>query len=195
MNDVGPDRNARLQSDAAEVSLAERLAVAEGRFREDLYYRLNVFPVTLPPLRVRREDIPLLVWQFVEALGATMGKPMEHIAEDSMAALLAYPWPGNVRELRNLIERAMILARGPTLHISLGPAPSPAARLPDTLPTPRSEDRLAARERDHIQQVLEQTGWRIRGAGGAAQRLGLKPTTLESRMKKLGVRRPGSGQS
>jgi formate hydrogenlyase transcriptional activator len=93
-------------------------AVAEGSFREDLYYRLNVFPVAVPPLRERPEDIPLLAWEFVRELSESMGKPIEHIAEDSMAALVAYPWPGNVRELRNLIERAMILARGPTCCMS-----------------------------------------------------------------------------
>ncbi|WPL14885.1 MULTISPECIES: sigma 54-interacting transcriptional regulator [Thiorhodovibrio] len=165
--------------------------VAEGDFREDLYYRLNVFPVTLPPLRERPEDIPLLAWQFVEELRATMGKPIEHISEDSMAALLAYTWPGNVRELRNLIERAMILARGPTLHINIGalasaPAPVTASPSPEMI----ARDSLAARERAHILEILELTGWRIRGAGGAAERLDLKPTTLESRMKRLGIRRP-----
>ncbi len=163
-------------------------AVAEGSFREDLYYRLNVFPVAVPPLRERREDIPLLAWEFVKELRESMGKPIDHIAEDSMAALLAYPWPGNVRELRNVIERAMILARGSTLSVSLGPAPAPTLAAA-TAPAAS----LAASERAHILRVLEQTGWRIRGSGGAAERLAIKPTTLESRMKRLGLRRPGSG--
>jgi transcriptional regulator with GAF, ATPase, and Fis domain len=161
-------------------------AVAEGSFREDLYYRLNVFPVAVPPLRKRPEDIPLLAWEFVRELGESMGKPIEHIAEGSMAALCAYPWPGNVRELRNAIERAMILARGSTLHIALDPSPTRA-------PTLESDGSLEAIERNHVRRVLEQTAWRIRGPGGAADRLAVKPTTLESLMKRLGLRRPGSG--
>ncbi|MCG6861384.1 MAG: sigma 54-interacting transcriptional regulator [Chromatiaceae bacterium] len=171
-------------------------AVAEGAFREDLYYRLNVFPLSVPPLRERREDIPLLAWELVKELGEAMGKPVDHIAEDTMAALLAYSWPGNVRELRNLIERAMILTRGPTLQVSLGPAPTPVTEeTHDKIPAKACAGTLAARERDHILQVLEQTGWRIRGSGGAAARLAIKPTTLESRMKRLGLRRPGSETS
>ena len=161
-------------------------AVAEGRFREDLYYRLNVFPVAVPPLRERREDIPLLAWDFVKALGESMGKPIEHIADDSMTALLDFHWPGNVRELRNVIERAMILARGPTLHIALAPSVTRA-------PSLESDASLEAIERNHILRILEQTGWRIRGPGGAAERLAVKATTLESLMKRLGLRRPGSG--
>ncbi len=168
-------------------------AVSEGRFRDDLYYRLNVFPVAVPPLRERPEDIPLLAWQFVKALSESMGKPIEHIAEDSMSALLAYPWPGNVRELRNLIERAMILARGPTLQVAVRPAPTPVTnKAPEAVPAKASAATLEAMEREHILRVLQQAGWRIRGAGGAAERLGIKPTTLESRMKRLGLRRPGS---
>lgn len=134
-------------------------------------------------LRECREDIPLLAWEFVKELSVAMGKPIDHIAEDAMAALLAFPWPGNVRELRNLIERAMILARGSTLSVSLSPASAPplaAARLPAIS--------LEANERAHILRVLEQTGWRIRGPKGAAERLAIKPTTLESRMKRLGRR-------
>jgi transcriptional regulator with GAF, ATPase, and Fis domain len=159
-------------------------AVSEGAFREDLYYRLNVFPIELPPLRERREDIAMLAWAFVKEFGEAMGRPVERIADESMAALEAYAWPGNVRELRNVIERAMILARDTTLHVSLGrtPARAPAGPAPGTL--------LDA-ERTLILRALEQTRWRIRGAGGAAERLGLKPTTLESRIQKLGLRRPG----
>jgi transcriptional regulator with GAF, ATPase, and Fis domain len=156
-------------------------AVAEGRFREDLYYRLNVFPITAPPLRERREDVPLLVWAFVDEFSKAMGKPIEAIAKASLRALQAYDWPGNVRELRNVIERAMILANGATLRID----PPGAGAAPIT----RGLVTLAEAEREHIQRVLDATGWRIRGTGGAAGILGLKPTTLESRMAKLGLRR------
>jgi len=156
-------------------------AVAEGRFREDLYYRLNVFPITVPPLRDRLEDVPLLVWTFVEEFSTAMGKSVETIAKASLRALQQYQWPGNVRELRNVIERAMILASGSTLKIDL-----PGAVVG---PVSRSLSTLADAEREHIQRVLEATGGRIRGAGGAAEILGLKPTTLESRMAKLGLRR------
>jgi transcriptional regulator with GAF, ATPase, and Fis domain len=163
-------------------------AVGEGTFREDLYYRLNVFPVVVPPLRERCEDIPLLAWEFVTEFSESMGKPIEHIADDSMKALQAYPWPGNVRELRNVIERAMILARGTTLHVSLGRTPMPA---PGKAPV----GTLEASERAHILRALKQTGWRIRGSGGAAELLDIKPTTLDSRVKKLGIRRSDSDNS
>ena len=159
-------------------------AVAEGRFREDLYYRLNVFPITAPPLRERWEDIPLLVWAFVEEFSKAMGKPVEAIAKASLRALQQYPWPGNVRELRNVVERAMILAHGPTLRID-----SPGA---GAIPASPPLATLAEVEREHIQRVLESTRWRIRGVGGAAEILGLPPTTLESRMAKLGLRRQPS---
>ena len=120
-------------------------AVREGKFREDLFYRLDVFPVEVPPLRERREDIPLLSWTFVKEFSNSMGKAIDTIAEDSMAALLTYPWPGNIRELRNVIERAMILARGPTLQIKLGPA----ALRPRVADTPGT---LEEAEREHILQ-------------------------------------------
>jgi formate hydrogenlyase transcriptional activator len=168
---------------ATHRDLARR--VADGRFREDLYYRLNVFPIHVPPLRERRDDIPPLVETFVDEFAKTMGKPIEAIAKPSLKALLGYPWPGNIRELRNVIERAVILAKGPVLRIELpaaGTASAPPA-LPGLAP-------LADMERGHILRVLEATGWRIRGQGGAAERLGLKPSTLESRMLKLGIRRP-----
>jgi PAS domain S-box-containing protein len=156
-------------------------AVAAGRFREDLYYRLNVFPITAPPLRERREDVPLLVWAFVKEFSKAMGKPIEAVAKASLRALQAYDWPGNVRELRNTIERAMILASGPTLRIDPPGVVS--------APVSRGLATLAEIEREYIQRVLESTHWRIRGAGGAAEILGLPPTTLESRMAKLGLRR------
>jgi formate hydrogenlyase transcriptional activator len=171
-------------------------AVAAGEFREDLYYRLNVFPIAVPPLRERPEDIPLLAWELVRELGEAMGKLIEHIDPASMAALATYPWPGNVRELRNVIERAMILTRGTTLHLSLVHAPPPAPRRATNAPAAGAAAvTLQAAERDHILAALQATGWRIRGPGGTAERLGIKPTTLESRMKRLGIRRPGSDPS
>jgi len=154
----------------------------EGRFREDLFYRLNVFPITVPPLRERRQDIPLLVWAFVEEFSKALGKNIRAIAKEGMEALEAYGWPGNVRELRNVIERAMITSTGPTLRVAMpGAADSTAAR------SMAMEDV----ERDHILHTLELTRWRIRGADGAAEMLCLKPTTLEARMAKHGIQRPG----
>jgi transcriptional regulator with GAF, ATPase, and Fis domain len=155
-------------------------AVQEDKFREDLYYRLAVFPVSIPPLRKRQEDIPPLVWHFVKEFSAKMGKRIETISKKDMEALRSYTWPGNIRELRNVIERAMILCRGTTLSIEIPEAPVIRAAQAMTL------DDLS---RKHIEEVLEMTGWRIRGEGGAAAVLGLKPTTLEARMKKLGIER------
>jgi transcriptional regulator with GAF, ATPase, and Fis domain len=155
--------------------------IAAGTFREDLFYRLNVFPIQVPPLRERVDDIPLLVWRFVEEFSTRFGKHVEVISSENMAALQQYSWPGNIRELRNVVERAMILATGPRLTIIL-PAASAAARQRSTT--------LADVTKEHIRGVLESAGWRIRGPGGAAERLGLKPTTLETRMAKLGLNRP-----
>ncbi len=155
--------------------------IAEGHFREDLFYRLNVFPIQVPPLRERAEDIPLLVWRFVDEFSKAFGKRIDAISRDNMATLQQYPWPGNIRELRNVVERAMIVATGPRLSLAL-PAPTMAA-------TKRSV-KLVDVEKEHIRSVLESTGWRIRGTGGAAERLGLRPTTLETRLAKLGLRRP-----
>ena len=156
-------------------------AVAEGQFRRDLYYRLAVFPIDVPPLRERREDVATLAWTFIDEFAEAMGKRIERIADESMRAMESYAWPGNVRELRNVIERSMILSPGPVLDVSLAKAALPASSSPATL-----EDA----ERAHIAAALAQTGWRIRGAGGAAELLDIKPTTLESRMQKLGIRRP-----
>ncbi len=162
----------------------ERAAQA-GTFRQDLYYRLNVFPITVPPLRERPDDIPLLVNAFVDEFAAAMDKPISTVDPASLAALAAYAWPGNVRELRNVVERAMILASGPTLVLE---PPVPAT------PVPEAPSDLNALERAHILQVLQDSGWRVRGKHGAAERLGLRPTTLEARMKKLDIQRPGSTQ-
>jgi transcriptional regulator with GAF, ATPase, and Fis domain len=158
--------------------------IAEGAFREDLYYRLNVFPIEVPPLRERGEDIPLLVWRFVEEFSKAFGKPIDVIPPENMAALQHYGWPGNIRELRNVVERAMIVTTGRRLIVPVPPTTTVQSR--------SSSDKLTDVETGHIRGVLESTGWRIRGAGGAAERLGLRPTTLETRLAKLGLRRPKS---
>jgi transcriptional regulator with GAF, ATPase, and Fis domain len=155
--------------------------VLEGTFREDLYYRLNVFPIRVPPLRERLEDIPLLAWRFVDEFARAFGKRIESIASASLTALKQHSWPGNIRELRNVVERAMITSTGPELVIAPLCSPALAAR---------RSSRLADVEKEHIRTVLDSTGWRIRGAGGAADQLGLKPTTLETRLQKLGLTRP-----
>jgi formate hydrogenlyase transcriptional activator len=156
--------------------------IADGTFREDLFYRLNVFPIRVPPLRERAEDIPLLVWRFVDEFSRAFGKRISAIPAENMAALLRYAWPGNIRELRNVVERAMILAIGSRLTITLPTSPSAASG--------KRSLRLTDVEKEHIRSVLESTAWRIRGPGGAADRLGLRPTTLETRMAKLGLTRP-----
>jgi formate hydrogenlyase transcriptional activator len=156
-------------------------AVREGHFRSDLFYRLDVFPIQVPPLRERREDIPMLSWTFVKEFSNSMGKPIDDIADESMCALQAYHWPGNVRELRNVIERAMILNHGPRLCIKLAHA---ALRPVAVTAMAVSLDEA---ERTIILQALEQCHWRIRGPNGAAALLDIKPTTLESRIKKIGL--------
>jgi transcriptional regulator with GAF, ATPase, and Fis domain len=153
--------------------------IAEGGFREDLFYRLNVFPIHVPALRERLEDIPVLVRCFVDEFSRTFGKRIESISRETIAALQQYAWPGNIRELRNFIERAMIVATGPQLTIPI----------PHSTATGRSL-KLVDVQKAHIRNVLESTGWRVRGSGGAADRLGLRPTTLETRMAKLGLTRP-----
>ena len=155
--------------------------IADGTFREDLFYRLNVFPIQVPPLRERAEDIPLLVWLFVDEFSKTFGKRIDEISRDNMATLQQYSWPGNIRELRNVVERAMIVATGPRLSLALPTPNTPAAK---------RSDKLADVEKEHIRSVLESTGWRIRGTGGAADQLGLRPTTLETRLAKHGLKRP-----
>jgi formate hydrogenlyase transcriptional activator len=166
--------------------------VAAGRFREDLYYRLNVFPIHVPPLRERKEDIPLLARYFVARHAAGAGRRIDEIAPEAMSALVEYPWPGNVRELENVMERAVVLARGPRLEPGewMPTARRSAAPAADPDPPSGRTPSLNELQRDHILDVLNVTGWRVRGPEGAARRLGLKPTTLEARMKKLGIRRP-----
>jgi len=155
-------------------------AVREGRFRKDLFYRLSVFPITVPPLRDRVEDIPMLVWTFVKDFGKKMGKTVENIPNKTMDILMNYTWPGNVRELRNVIERAMILHSGQTLHIE-------KIRTEDQeIDQPTSLEEV---ERNHIRSVLAKKNWKVSGKNGAAEALGLKESTLRARMGKLGIKR------
>ncbi len=155
-------------------------AVREGRFRKDLFYRLSVFPITVPPLRDRVEDIPMLVWTFVKDFCKRMGKTVENIPNKTMDRLMSYTWPGNVRELRNVIERAMILHSGKTLHIE-------KIRTEDQeIDQPTSLEEVA---RNHIRSVLAKTNWKVSGKNGAAEALGLKESTLRARMGKLGIKR------
>ena len=156
--------------------------VRKGRFREDLYYRLNVFPIRIPPLRERQEDIPQLVWTILGELNARMGKRITQVSRKTMEALQRQSWPGNVRELRNVLEHSAIVTAGETLAPPTFEDARPAA----------GGQTLAESERDHILGVLERTGWRIKGAQGAAEVLGLKRGTLYGRMRKLGIPFPGS---
>jgi len=156
-------------------------AIRDGRFREDLFYRLNVFPIQVPPLRERREDIVALTWAFVKEFSENMGKLIRSISRNSLEAMQRYQWPGNIRELRNVIERAMIVSKEGTLIIDVPSISQLSA--PHDLP-------MEEYERRYILKILEQTGWQIRGKRGAAEILGLKPTTLHSRMKKHGIQRP-----
>jgi formate hydrogenlyase transcriptional activator len=158
--------------------------VADRQFRGDLYYRLNVFPLTVPPLRERREDIPLLVRYFTQKFARRMNKHVETIPADAMTALSRYHWPGNIRELENLIERAVILSQGAELHVPLTELKSSARLGAQPVAT------LEAAEREHILRALQEANWVIGGPSGAAAKLGMKRTTLQSRMQKLGIARP-----
>lgn len=163
--------------------------VEAGRFRDDLFYRIHVYPITVPPLRDRRDDIPRLVQHFLRRHASAMGKDMETVRGTTMHLLTEYDWPGNVRELENVIERAVILSPGPHLTVPPGfgtarTGASPTASIPTDASLP-----LDVVEKNHIRSVLESTDWRVEGNDGAAARLGLKPSTLRSRMKKHGIRR------
>jgi formate hydrogenlyase transcriptional activator len=170
---------------ATNTDLAQK--VADNQFRIDLYYRLNVFPIVIPPLRERREDIPLLVRYFAQKYARRMKRPIDSIPSRSMTALTDYHWPGNVRELENFIERAVILSRGTELQLPLAElkqrTKSPLLGSSNSLAT------LEHAERDHIMRALSETDWIIGGPTGAAVRLGMKRTTLQSKMKKLGIAR------
>jgi len=173
-----------LQVDVRVIAATNRdlsREVAEGRFRSDLYYRLNVFPISIPPLRERIDDIPPLVWMFVKQNATKLGKRIDRIPRKNMEALQHYAWPGNARELRNTVEHAMITSRGGVLDIR------PHDSRLETVP---SMGTLEEVDRRHILSVLTKTGWRVTGKNGAAEILGLKRTTLQAKMKKLGIKRP-----
>ena len=155
--------------------------VADREFRSDLYYRLNVFPIQMPPLRERAEDIPILVRYFAQKYARRLNRRIESIPAETMDRLQRYAWPGNIRELENLIERAVIVSPGPTLHV-------PELDVPEGAPTQTAQT-LESAEREHILRALNETNWVLGGANGAAARLGMKRTTLQSRMKKLGISR------
>jgi transcriptional regulator with GAF, ATPase, and Fis domain len=157
--------------------------VKNGKFREDLYYRLNVFPITMPPLRQRKEDIPLLVSHFVAKFNKKIGKKILTVSKEIQSTLQEYHWPGNVRELESVIERAVIISQGSTLQI--------LDRF-DTVkktgePSEGGVKALVELEHDHVLQVLQKTGWRIEGKNGAAVLLGLNASTLRARMRKYGI--------
>lgn len=167
-------------------------AVKAGTFREDLYYRLNVFPITSPPLRERKEDIPVLVSHFLNHFGAKIGKKVTGVSQKAMEALESYHWPGNVRELENMIERGVILAEGSVLDLVDIPDLRPSSRQThiSSFPTDNTGKTLEAVERLHILSVLRETNWAIEGFHGAATILGLNPSTLRSRLQKLGIKKP-----
>ncbi len=174
-----------LRSDIRIVAATNRdleKEVAAGRFREDLWYRLNVFPITLPPLRDRREDIPLLVDWFAEKIGKKIGQPITSIPRETVTRCMAYEWPGNIRELENLVERGVIISRDGWLRIEL-----PCAKPEGGPPVSRKLDDV---EKAHITQILQETGWIIEGPQGAATILGLSPSTLRYRMRRAGIFRP-----
>ena len=157
--------------------------VRRGRFREDLWYRLSIFPITVPPLRERMEDIALLVEFFVDKISRRLGKSIESIPKSVMKTLQDYQWPGNVRELENVLERAVINSSGPKLRL----VDELKKTHEDLIPTQKTLEKV---ERDHIVQVLEQTNWKVSGKNGAAEILGLNRSTLRARIRKLGIRQP-----
>jgi formate hydrogenlyase transcriptional activator len=159
--------------------------IASREFREDLFYRLNVFPIPLPPLRERRDDIPLLVRYFTQKYARRMNRRIETIPSEAMEALTNWNWPGNVRELENFIERAVILTRGSALHVPLAELRNGGEAAPPTVTGALTT--LEEAEREHILRALQECKWVVGGPAGAAARLGLKRTTLQSRMQKLGI--------
>jgi formate hydrogenlyase transcriptional activator len=170
------------------------LMVREGKFRSDLFYRLNVFPVTMPPLRERQEDVPLLTMFFLEKVARKLGRPVAHVTEETMSRLCAYSWPGNIRELQNVIERAVIVSTGPVLKVSLDDLKTRVRSADVANGSSASEDAgkmrsvLEDAERKQILAALKQTNWIVAGAKGAAALLGMKRSTLQAHMQRLGIR-------
>jgi DNA-binding NtrC family response regulator len=197
---VGEDRTR--QADVRVITATNRnlsQAVAEGRFREDLYYRLNVFPILIPPLRERMEDVALLARHFIELSVRELGCPEPRLTRAGIAKLQNYHWPGIIRELRNVIERAIIISRGgaldfdlPVTESAVAPSRPAATAKSDAEPGFLTDAELQRRERNNLLAVLEKTRWRIKGEDGAAELLGVKPTTLKARIKKMGLKRPAS---
>jgi len=185
-----------LRTDARLIAATNRDLAAlasEQKFRQDLFYRLNVFPITVPPLRDRREDIPMLVRHFAQQFARRMKKNIEDIPSETMESLTRYDWPGNIRELQNLIERAVILSTGSTLRVPMEAlSSSQDLSTPVAAPeqSPHDDGTLAAADRRHIIAALEKANWVIAGPNGAAARLGVKRSTLQFRMRKLGIVRP-----
>jgi formate hydrogenlyase transcriptional activator len=182
-----------LRTDARLIAATNRdlaAMVEEQRFRSDLFYRLNVFPVRVPPLRERREDIPLLVWHFARQFAGRMKRHYESISPETMNALCEYDWPGNIRELQNLIERAVILCPGPGLRVPVRDLHHRIITLPSSGHSGQHQT-LEEAERAHILRTLKEVRWVVGGPNGAAARLGMNRSTLQFRMKKLGVVRPG----
>ena len=166
-------------------------------FRIDLFYRLSVFPIEMPPLRERREDIPMLVEYFIDRYARKAGKTFQAVNKNSLDLLQSYPWPGNIRELRNVIQRAVILSRGGVLdfdlaggEVSVTPSKRVARATGEAEPEFLTESELQRRERDNLLVILQKTNWKIKGPNAAAELLGVKTTTLITRMKKMGLRRP-----
>ena len=160
--------------------------VKEGRFRSDLFYRLNVFPVTLPSLRQRKEDLPLLVPHFIDRFSRNTGKKITGVSSRAMKEIMAYQWPGNIRELEHLIERLVLLAEGPIIKSTHLPLFESFEATPEP-PADRGVQTITEMEKDHIVRVLEQCNWKVSGIGGAAEVLQIPNTTLHSKMKKLGI--------
>jgi len=207
---VGSNRTVKV--DVRVIAATNRdleAAVAAGRFRADLFYRLNVFPLAVPPLRERREDLPQLVMFFLARFAKMLGKPVESVSAETMARLSGYHWPGNVREVQNVVERAVVLSQGPVLELTADLLPSPATRAagltlaavpgPELDGPPQGPEAMPATleslERTHIVAVLQRTGWVIQGPRGAAAILGIHPNTLRSRMERLGIDRRRHGMS
>jgi formate hydrogenlyase transcriptional activator len=183
-----------LTSDARLIAATNRdlsIMVGDQRFRADLFYRLNVFPIQVPPLRERREDIPVLVRHFVQQFARRMNRAIDTIPSETMSALVAYHWPGNIRELQNLIERAVILSMGPVLKVPLNDL---HAQPPAAMASSGKIETLEEVERRHILETLQTTDWVVGGPKGAAAALGLKRSTLQVRMEKLGIRRARAAQ-